>query len=131
MIDHTLEISTQSPENTLDCILFNTSTIAKEHISETKAMKLAERRFLVNEIRVYENYVYNHPDRNSEDVVTLDNLRADLDELNLLENFENIRRERAADLSNPQRPSRDFKPPPSNSKKNLQRFSLKPTLTIL
>ena len=35
------------------------------------------------------------------------------------ENFENIRRERAADLSNPQRPSRDFKPPPSNSRKKF------------
>ena len=68
---------------------------------------------------VYENYVYNHPDRNPEDVTTLENLRADLDKLNLQENFDNIRRERAADLSNPQRPSRDFKPPPSNSRKKF------------
>ena len=119
IIDHTLENSTQSPENILDCILFNTSTIAKEYISVTKARNLAERCFLVNEIRVYENYVYNHPDRNPEDVVTLDNLKADLDELNLQENFENIKREQAADLSNPQRPSRDFKPPPSNAKKKI------------
>ena len=87
MIDSTLANSSQSPENVLDCILFNTSTIAKEHITLTKQRKLAERRFLVNEIRVYENYVYNHPNRNSEDATTLESLRADLDELNLKENF--------------------------------------------
>ena len=79
MIDSTLANSTQSPENVLDCILFNTSTIAKEHIAQTKSKQLAERRFLVNEIRVYKNYVYNHPGRNPEDVTTLENLRAPQD----------------------------------------------------
>ena len=100
MIDNTLRNSTQAPENTLDCIIFSTATIAQEHIALSKASKLAERRFLVNEIRVYENYVYNHPGRNPEDKTTLETLCADLDELNLSENYENIRRERAADLSN-------------------------------
>ena len=36
MIDSTLANSTQSPENVLDYILFNTSTIAKEHITLAK-----------------------------------------------------------------------------------------------
>ena len=64
MIDNTLRNSTQAPENTLDCIIFNTAAIAQEHLSQSKANKLAERQFLVNEIRVFENYVYNHPGRN-------------------------------------------------------------------
>ena len=63
--------------------------------------------------------MYNHPGRNPEDETTLDILCADLDQLNLSKNYENIRRERAADLSNSQRPSSDYKPLPSNSRKKF------------
>ena len=119
MIDDTLATSTKQPQDILETIIFNTSTIARHHLEETKLNKLAERRFLVNEIRVYENYVHNSPDINPEDQKTLHTLQSDLEELNLADNYEKIRQNRVSDLTNPQRPSKEFKPPPLNTKKKF------------
>lgn len=119
MIDDTLATSTKQPQDILESLIFNTSTIARQHLEEVKLNKLAEKLFLINEIRVYENYVHNSPDINHDDQKTLHTLQSDLEELNLAENYDKIRQNRVSDLTNPQRPYREFRPRPLNTKKKI------------
>ena len=53
MVDETMQDRKPNtkPEMTLDTILFNTTTIARDHIEYTKREKIEEENYLITEIK--------------------------------------------------------------------------------
>ena len=119
MISQTLNSHTECPaENTLDLIIFNTSTIATEHIKQTKEMQNANLKYLNLEIKTIEaqldSTLLQKP-------MTLQQARHMNKLMNKLEALKNELKlthqeifnttylaELQADLLNPQKPSKDF-----------------------
>ena len=57
MIDDTLVNTRSSPEDTLECILFNTQTIAREHTQFKNCLKKSVKTFLENEIMITQHQI--------------------------------------------------------------------------
>ena len=57
MIDDTLVNTRSSPEDTLEYILFNTQTIAREHTQFKNCLKKSVRTFLENEIKITQRQI--------------------------------------------------------------------------
>ena len=123
MIDTTIKESQLPPENTLDLILFNTTTIAREITRINKQTKEGALRYLENEIANLKNQAdaleYNDPvlieNIKSYEAQYIEMQQAKMEENNYLAKF--------SDYTNPHMPSKAFKPPPLLYKKTLVKSS--------
>ena len=124
IIDTTIKESNLPPENTLDLILFNTTTIAREITRINKQTKEGALRYLENEITNLkmqsDTLDYNDPilieNIKSYEAQYIEMQQSKMEESNYLAKF--------SDYTNPHMPSKAFKPPlPLLYRKTLVRFS--------
>ena len=131
MIDKTISTSNPNtnPETTLDTILFNATTIAREHIEYNKREKMEEENYLITEIKTTTaqlEHKDNYGPLNQKELKHTNSLENKLRKLQIeyqtnqkqkfQDNYlENLRNE----VLNPQKPSRDYKKTPNSSKSTL------------
>ena len=108
-------------ENLLDLILFNTSTIASQHLKETRDMHTTNINYLNTEIKTTEaqldSSLFQHPMTKSQTNYQnkLQNKLTDLNQQLKAEHLELFNQtylaELELDLLNPHKPAKDFKKP--------------------
>ena len=112
MIEETIKESKAPPEQTLDLILFNTTTIAKEVQRTNREAKEAAFRYLENEIQNLKNISDSLPYNDTTLIKNLKSYEAQYFEMKQKEAEQESFESKHSDYTNPHMPSKTFKPPP-------------------
>jgi hypothetical protein len=115
MIDDTLVNTSSSPEDTLEHILFNTQTIAREHIQIKNCLKKSVKTFLENEITITQHQIDSRSTLTPSLDIYLTSLKEQLSEHLEKESAETKFKYKLSDLSNPQSLSKEFNANPPRS----------------
>ena len=125
MIDNTLVDTSSSPEDTLEHILFNTQTIAREHTQFKNCLKKSVKTFLENEIKITQHQIDSRATPTPSLDIYLANLKEQLSEHLEMDAAETKFKYKLSDFSNPQSPSKEFNAnPPRSSSAFTEVFSI-------
>ena len=116
MIDHILVNTSSSPEDTLEHILFNTQTIAREHTQFKNCLKKSVKTCLENEIKITQHEIDSRSSPTPSLDIYITSLKEQLSEHLEKESSEQKFKYKLSDFSNPQSPSKEFNanPPPDH-----------------
>ena len=125
MIDNTLVNTSSSPEDTLEHILFNTQTIAREHTQFKNCLKNSVKTFLENEIKITQHQIDSRATPTPSLDIYLTSLKEQLTEHIEIDAAETKFKYKLSDFSNPQSPSKEFNTnPPRSSSAFTEVFSI-------
>ena len=119
MIEDSINNSKTTSEQTLDLILFNTTTIAREVQRINKDTNEAAFRYLENEITNLKNLSDSLPYNDATLITNLKSYEAQYFEMKQKEAEHESFESKHSDYTNPHMPSKTFKPPPPPQQKSF------------